>query len=143
MMMGPEAIFKNHYPKILFMKKRFFLSLLFTVVIAHKNYSQTLYRYNAKQINSKASFEAVLAMKQSREVLNKRCYFDRCKLREDSLLALFKSKKNNFPLSTKWMPSEEHNKLLGFPVNVGTSYIELYKWMLKWSEALRGISIPR
>ena len=181
------------------MKKRFFLPLLFAIVIVNKNYSQTFYQYNSKQINSKVFFGAGLTIRQNRGELKKRCCFGRRKwcipqvaerqkanpdnafiksfpcfksgdsirillnhtagITESSGLPELNTNKTciDIPKNIVPMPSREYYKLpkknvnaegmtIGIQINAGGSYTsgeDINKWMLKWSEALKGISIPR
>jgi len=122
------------------MKKIFFL-LLLIIITAQKNYAQGYYQYGNKTNKVARSFSSGNRYDSLREhIPDKLCAIDTCINRRGN----------------RHLPSEEYNTLckthtntewilIGFPFGAGATYPtagDASKWILAWSEALKGFSIP-
>jgi len=120
------------------MKKIFFL-LLLIIIIAHKTYAQA-YQYSKKTNKEAFNFSSGASDSLYEHTPHNLYVNDTCINRYDNM----------------HLPSEEYNRLCkthmntewipgGFPFSAGTTYPTLgdvSKWILSWSEALKGFSIP-
>jgi len=122
------------------MKKIFFL-LLLIIITAHKNYAQAYHQYSEKTNKEACDFSSGIRSDSLCEHISNKLYASDNYINKQDNMHLPSAEYNTLckkHMNTEWTPIE-------FPFSDGITYPtakDVSKWVLSWSEALRGFQIP-